>query len=91
VTTQHRQPGADPSAPGRRPYGAAGTKGPYDLGADLPLPGQGRTIEPGNPGEGGASWYWFEGNFASYLQNKIGRLGEEASRPHRVTYRRLTR
>ena len=41
--------------------------------------------------EGGASWYWFEGNFASYEENKIGRLGEEAARPHRVTYRRLTR
>ena len=41
--------------------------------------------------EGGASWYWFEGNFASYEQNKIGRLGEEAARPHRVTYRKLTR
>jgi ATPase subunit of ABC transporter with duplicated ATPase domains len=29
--------------------------------------------------EGGASWYWFEGNFASYEQNKTGRLGEEAT------------
>jgi ATP-binding cassette ChvD family protein len=41
--------------------------------------------------EGGASWYWFEGNFASYEQNKIARLGEEPARPHRVAYRRLTR
>ena len=41
--------------------------------------------------EGGASWHWFEGNFASYQQNKIGRLGEEAAWPDRVTYRRLTR
>jgi ATP-binding cassette ChvD family protein len=41
--------------------------------------------------EGGASWFWFEGNFASYEQNKIGRLGTEAARPHRVTYRKLTR
>jgi ATP-binding cassette ChvD family protein len=41
--------------------------------------------------EGGASWYWFEGNFASYEQNKISRLGDEAARPHRVTYRKLTR
>jgi ATP-binding cassette ChvD family protein len=40
--------------------------------------------------EGGASWYWFEGNFAAYEHNKIRRLGEEAARPHRVTYRRLT-
>jgi ATP-binding cassette ChvD family protein len=41
--------------------------------------------------EGGASWFWFEGNFAAYEQNKIARLGEEAARPHRVTYRKLTR
>jgi ATP-binding cassette ChvD family protein len=41
--------------------------------------------------EGGASWYWFEGNFAAYEQNKTNRLGEEAARPHRVTYRQLTR
>jgi len=38
-----------------------------------------------------ASWYWFEGNFASYEENKIARLGIEAARPHRVTYRKLTR
>ena len=36
-------------------------------------------------------WFWFEGNFADYEANKIGRLGEEAARPHRVTYRKLTR
>ncbi|MBD7980859.1 MULTISPECIES: energy-dependent translational throttle protein EttA [Oerskovia] len=38
-----------------------------------------------------ANWYWFEGNFASYEENKIGRLGADAARPHRVTYRKLTR
>ena len=38
-----------------------------------------------------ASWYWFEGNFASYEENKVERLGPEAARPHRVTYRKLTR
>ncbi|EYT50099.1 ATP-binding cassette ChvD family protein [Brachybacterium muris] len=38
-----------------------------------------------------ANWYWFEGNFESYQANKVARLGEEAARPHRVTYRRLTR
>jgi ATP-binding cassette ChvD family protein len=38
-----------------------------------------------------AAWYWFEGNFASYEANKVERLGEEAARPHRVTYRKLTR
>ncbi|WP_225754010.1 energy-dependent translational throttle protein EttA [Actinotalea sp. Marseille-Q4924] len=38
-----------------------------------------------------AAWYWFEGNFESYEQNKVERLGVEAARPHRVTYRKLTR
>ncbi|MPZ63670.1 MAG: energy-dependent translational throttle protein EttA [Propionibacteriales bacterium] len=38
-----------------------------------------------------AKWFWFEGNFADYEENKIGRLGDEAARPHRMTYRRLTR
>jgi ATP-binding cassette ChvD family protein len=38
-----------------------------------------------------AKWFWFEGNFASYEENKIERLGAEAARPHRVTHRRLTR
>lgn len=38
-----------------------------------------------------ANWYFFEGNFEAYEQNKIQRLGEEAARPKRVTHRRLTR
>ena len=38
-----------------------------------------------------AKWYWFEGNFEAYEKNKVERLGEEATRPHRVTYRKLTR
>ena len=38
-----------------------------------------------------AKWFWFEGNFASYEANKVERLGPEAARPHRVTYRKLTR
>ncbi|WP_446664389.1 energy-dependent translational throttle protein EttA [Flexivirga sp. B27] len=41
--------------------------------------------------ENPANWYWFEGNYASYEENKIERLGVEAARPHRVTHRRLTR
>ena len=41
--------------------------------------------------EGDSQWFWFEGNFESYEENKIKRLGVEASRPHRVTYRKLTR
>ncbi|HYH34407.1 MAG TPA: energy-dependent translational throttle protein EttA [Nocardioides sp.] len=36
-------------------------------------------------------WFWFEGNFAAYEENKVQRLGVEAARPHRVTHRRLTR
>ena len=36
-------------------------------------------------------WYWFEGNFASYEENKVTRLGADAARPHRVTYRKLRR
>ncbi len=36
-------------------------------------------------------WFWFEGNFEGYEHNKIERLGAEAARPHRVTYRKLTR
>ncbi len=41
--------------------------------------------------EDDAKWFWFEGNFASYEDNKVERLGIEAARPHRVTHRRLTR
>ncbi|MCM4084455.1 energy-dependent translational throttle protein EttA [Paractinoplanes hotanensis] len=36
-------------------------------------------------------WFWFEGNFEAYEKNKVERLGAEAARPHRVTYRKLTR
>ncbi|WP_131103875.1 energy-dependent translational throttle protein EttA [Ornithinimicrobium sufpigmenti] len=38
-----------------------------------------------------ARWYWFEGNFGAYEENKVERLGPDAARPHRVTYRKLTR
>ena len=41
--------------------------------------------------EGDSKWFWFEGNFESYEANKITRLGVDAARPHRVTYRKLTR
>ncbi len=41
--------------------------------------------------EGDSKWFWFEGNFESYEANKISRLGADAARPHRVTYRKLTR
>lgn len=36
-------------------------------------------------------WHWFEGNFESYEENKIARLGPEAAKPHRSAYRKLTR
>ncbi|CAB4540707.1 MAG: energy-dependent translational throttle protein EttA [Actinobacteria bacterium] len=36
-------------------------------------------------------WYWFEGNFQAYEENKVERLGPEAAKPHRSAYRRLTR
>ncbi|HEX7659924.1 MAG TPA: energy-dependent translational throttle protein EttA [Pseudonocardiaceae bacterium] len=41
--------------------------------------------------ENPSSWFWFEGNFEGYEKNKVERLGLEAARPHRVTYRKLTR
>ncbi|KJQ52911.1 energy-dependent translational throttle protein EttA [Microbacterium sp. SA39] len=40
-----------------------------------------------NPGQ----WYWFEGNFEAYEENKIERLGPDAAKPHRSTHRKLTR
>ncbi|GGF39653.1 energy-dependent translational throttle protein EttA [Subtercola lobariae] len=41
--------------------------------------------------ENPAKWYWFEGNFEAYEQNKIERLGPDAAKPHRSAYRKLTR
>ena len=41
--------------------------------------------------EGDSQWFWFEGNFESYEANKVERMGAEAARPHRTTYRKLTR
>src|SRR6187455_676202 len=45
---------------------------------------EGTDAEPGK-------WYWFEGNFESYEENKIERLGPDAAKPHRSAYRKLTR
>ncbi|MBV9290949.1 MAG: energy-dependent translational throttle protein EttA [Frankiales bacterium] len=45
---------------------------------------EGTDDEPGK-------WFWFEGGYSDYEKNKVDRLGEEAARPHRVTYRRLQR
>ncbi|MCU1672171.1 MAG: energy-dependent translational throttle protein EttA [Frankiales bacterium] len=41
--------------------------------------------------ENPSQWYWYEGNFESYEKNKVERMGQDAARPHRVTYRKLTR
>ena len=41
--------------------------------------------------EGESRWFWFEGNFEAYEKNKVERLGADAARPHRATYRKLTR
>ncbi len=41
--------------------------------------------------EGDSRVEWFEGNFEAYEEDKRRRLGPEADRPHRMTYRKLTR
>jgi ATP-binding cassette ChvD family protein len=38
-----------------------------------------------------ANWFWFEGNFADYEENKVNRLGVDLARPHRTAHRKLTR
>ena len=44
---------------------------------------EGTDEDPGN-------WHWFEGNFEAYQENRVERLGAEASKPHRL-HRKLTR
>jgi ATP-binding cassette ChvD family protein len=41
--------------------------------------------------EGDSQVTWFEGNFEAYEEHRRGRLGAEADRPHRITYKKLTR
>jgi sulfate-transporting ATPase len=41
--------------------------------------------------EGDSHVEWFEGNFEAYEEDKRRRMGPEADRPHRMTYKRLTR
>ena len=41
--------------------------------------------------EGDSQVTWFEGNFEAYEENRRARLGAEADRPHRISYKRLTR
>jgi sulfate-transporting ATPase len=41
--------------------------------------------------EGDSRVYWFEGNFSDYEEDKRARLGDDATQPHRIKYRQLTR
>src|SRR3712207_4157073 len=41
--------------------------------------------------EGDSRVVWFEGNFSEYEEDKRQRLGEDATQPHRIKYRQLTR
>ena len=41
--------------------------------------------------EGDSQVYWFPGNYSEYEEDKKKRLGAAAERPHRITYRKLTR
>ena len=66
------------------PWSSATTGGSWTGWPRTSWPGRAPTTTP-------RSWYWFEGNFASYEKNKVERMGQEAARPHAVTHRRLTR
>lgn len=41
--------------------------------------------------EGDSQVYWFPGNWSEYEEDRHRRLGSEADRPHRITYRKLRR
>ncbi|MBI2794866.1 MAG: energy-dependent translational throttle protein EttA [Ignavibacteria bacterium] len=41
--------------------------------------------------EGNSEVVWFDGNYSQYEEDRHRRLGLEADRPHRITYRKLTR
>ena len=41
--------------------------------------------------EGDSQVVWFEGNFEAYEEHRRERLGDEADRPHRITYKKLVR
>jgi energy-dependent translational throttle protein EttA len=41
--------------------------------------------------EGDSQVTWFEGNFEAYEEHRHERLGDEADRPHRISYKKLTR
>ena len=41
--------------------------------------------------EGDSQVTWFEGNFEAYEEYRRAKLGAEADRPHRISYKKLTR
>ena len=41
--------------------------------------------------EGDSQVRWFEGNFEAYEEDRHNRLGAAADRPHRISYKKLTR
>ena len=41
--------------------------------------------------EGDSHVEWFEGNFEAYEEDKVRRLGDDALKPHRTSYKKLTR
>jgi energy-dependent translational throttle protein EttA len=41
--------------------------------------------------EGDSQVVWFEGNFEAYEEHRHASLGADADRPHRITYKKLTR
>lgn len=41
--------------------------------------------------EGESNVIWFDGNYSQYEEDRKRRLGIDAERPHRLTYRKLTR
>jgi hypothetical protein len=43
------------------------------------------------PFEGDAHVEWFEGNFESYEEDKVRRLGPDAVEPKRIKYKKFAR
>ncbi|HEX5629566.1 MAG TPA: ATP-binding cassette domain-containing protein, partial [Usitatibacteraceae bacterium] len=39
--------------------------------------------------EGDSQWYFYQGNYHEYEENKVERLGEEAAQPHRLRFKAL--
>lgn len=41
--------------------------------------------------EGNSQVVWYDGNFSQYEEDRRNRLGDQADRPHRIIYKKLTR